>query len=58
MCYEVRSFRSWGTRKLEKRHGNEPVTERDRAPPMPIRPAATPEVERRKEVERQLEEIV
>jgi len=58
MCYEVKLFRSWATRKAEKREGNKPVTERDRAPPMPIRPAATPEVERRKEVERELGEIV
>ena len=58
MCYEERLFRSWATKKADKRRGNKPVTESDRAPPMPIRPAATPEVERRKEVERELEEIV
>jgi hypothetical protein len=58
MCYEERLFRSWGTKKTQKREENHLVTERDRAPPMPIRPAATPEVERGKEVERELEEIV
>lgn len=58
MCHEVRFFRSWTTSKMEKRESNKPVTERDPLPPMPIRPGATHEVERRKEVERELEEIV
>jgi hypothetical protein len=58
MCYEEGFLRSWETRKAEKRRANTPVTERDRLPPMPIRPVATPEVERGKKVERELEEIV
>jgi hypothetical protein len=57
MCYEEGFLRSWETRKAEKRQANKPVTERGRLPPMPIRPV-TPEVERGKEVERELEEIV
>jgi hypothetical protein len=58
MCYEQRLFRSWATKKAQKREENKPVTER--APPqvVPIRPAPTPETTRRKEVERSLEEIV
>jgi hypothetical protein len=58
MCYEQEFLRYWATRRAEKRQRNEPVTERDRPPPMPIRPAATPEVERRQKVESELEEIV
>ena len=58
MCYEEGFLRSWATRRTDKRQRNEPVTERDRPPPVPIRPAATPEVERREKVERELEEIV
>ena len=58
MCYEEGFLRSWATRRVEKRQRNEPVTERDRPPPVPIRPAATPEVERREKVERELEEVV
>ena len=58
MCYEEGFLRSSVTRRAEKRQRNEPVTERDRPPPVPPRPAATPEVERREKVERELEEIV
>jgi hypothetical protein len=58
MCYEQKFLGYRVTRRTEKRQRNEPVTERDRPPPMPIRPAATPEVERREKVESELEEIV
>ena len=58
MCYEQEFLRYRAPRKSDERQRNEPVTERDRRPPMPMRPAATPEVERREEVERELEEIV
>ena len=58
MCYEEGFPRSRATRRAEKSQRNEPVTERDRPPPVPPRPAATPEVERREKVERELEEIV
>lgn len=58
MCYEERLFRSWATKKAQKREKNQPVTEHDRPQIVPIRPALTPETTRRKEVERELEEIV
>ena len=58
MCYEEGLLRFWATKKAEKRQRNEPATERDRPPPVPIRPAATPEVKRREKVEGELEEIV
>jgi hypothetical protein len=58
MCYEERLFRSWATKKAQKREENHPVTERDRSRVMPIGDAPTPETKRRKEVERELEEIV
>jgi hypothetical protein len=58
MCYEQKFLRYWATGRAEKRQRNEPVGERDRPPPTPIRPAATPEVERREKVESESEEIV
>jgi hypothetical protein len=58
MCYEQIFLRYRATRRAEKRQPNEPVTEPDRPPPIPVRPAATPEVERREKVESELEEIV
>jgi len=58
MCYEESFLSAWAMRKAATHQGNKPVAERDRPPPTPIRPAATPEVERRKEVEREPEEIV
>ena len=58
MCYEQEFLSYWAARRAEKRQPNEPVNERDRSPPGPIRPAATPEVERPEQVERELEEIV
>jgi hypothetical protein len=57
MCYEERLFRSWATKNAQKREQSQRVTERDR-PQVPIRPAPVPEAKRRKEVERELEEIV
>ena len=58
MCYEEGFLRSWATRKAEKRQQNEPVTERDRPPPVPNRAAATPATGHRDKVEAELEEIV
>jgi len=58
MCYEQEFLSYRAARRTETRQRNEPVTERDRSPPGPTRPAATPEVERREKVERELEEIV
>ena len=58
MCYEQKFLGYWATSRAEKRQRNEPVTGSDRPPPMPIRPAATPEVQRREKVDSELEEIV
>ena len=58
MCYEQEFLRYRAARRAEQRQRNEPVTQRDRTPPGPTRPAATPEVKRRGKVERELEEIV
>src|SRR5215813_3003754 len=58
MCYEEGFLRYWATRKAENRQRAKPVTERDPPLPVPIRPAGTPEAERRENVERELEEIV
>ena len=55
MCYEERLFRSWATKKVQKREENHAVTEHDRSQVIPIRAAPTPERQRRKEVERELE---
>jgi hypothetical protein len=60
MCYEESFFRSWATRKAQRREKSETVVER-RAPvqpeqPAPVtRPAAEPA--RRKETEREMEVV-
>ena len=58
MCYEQGFLRYWTTRKAEKRQRTKPVTERDRPPPVPIGPAASPEAESCEKPEQELEEIV
>lgn len=59
MCYEERLFRSWEpTKKAQKRENKLPVTKRDRSEVTPIRTARTPEMQRREDVERELEEII
>jgi hypothetical protein len=58
MCYDERLFRSWATNKARKREKDQPAGERDRSPVMPDPPTSTPETKRRKDVERELEEIV
>jgi hypothetical protein len=58
MCYGERFLTSWATRKAQKRQEDQPVSGRVEPPSMPIRTVVTPVVERRKEVERGLEEIV
>jgi hypothetical protein len=58
MCYEEGFIEYRATRKAEKRERTKPVAERDRLPPVPIRPAAAPEAEHRENVESELEEIV
>ena len=56
MCYDERLYRSWATKRLQKRDKKEPVTGQDRPREMPVSPA--PETKRRNELERELEEIV
>ena len=58
MCYEERLFRSWTAKKAQKREKDQPVTERDRSQVEPVRTAPVAETKTRKEVERELEEIV
>lgn len=57
MCYDERLFRSWLT-KARKRAKSAPVGEQDRPRVVPLRPAPTYQTTRRKEVRRELEEIV
>jgi len=58
MCYDERIFRSWATKRVQKREKDRPASEPDRSQLMPDPPAPTPETKRRKDVERELEEIV
>jgi hypothetical protein len=59
MCYEQRLFRSWETtKKAPKRENNLTLPERDRSGVKEIRTVPTPSPERRKDAERELEEIV
>ena len=58
MCYEERLFRSWTAKKARKDDKDQPVTERDRSRVEPIRTAPAAEAKPRRELERELEEIV
>jgi hypothetical protein len=58
MCYEQRFFKSWAKRNAQKREEIKPDIERARPDVHTIRPAPEREITRRKEVERELEEIV
>jgi len=58
MCYERILFESWAKQKVQKREQIKPEIERARSDGQPIRPASEREITRRKEVERELEEIV
>jgi hypothetical protein len=58
MCYEERFFRLWTKRKAQKREEIKPEIRRARPDVQPIRPVPEREVTRRKEVEREFEEIV
>jgi hypothetical protein len=61
MCYEERLFRSWTAKRARKHERDQPVTEvteRDRPKVEPIRTAPAAETKPRKEMERELEEIV
>jgi hypothetical protein len=58
MCYEQRFFKSWAKRTAQKREEIKPDIERARPDVHPIRPVLEREATRRKEVARELEEIV
>jgi hypothetical protein len=58
VCYEERFFRLWAKRKAQKREEIKPEIGRARPDVQPIRPVPEREVKRRKEVEREFEEIV
>ncbi|MDB6043130.1 MAG: hypothetical protein JWM63_1681 [Gammaproteobacteria bacterium] len=58
MCYDQRFFKSWARQKAEKREEIKPEEVRARPDVQPIRPAPEREITRRKEVERDFEEIV
>jgi hypothetical protein len=58
MCYEQRFFKSWARQKAQKREEIKPEEVRARPDVQPIRPAPEREITRRKEVERDFEEIV
>ena len=57
MCYEEKFFRSWAKQKAQKREAIKPEV-RARPDVQPIRPAPEREITRRREVEREFEEIV
>jgi hypothetical protein len=58
MCYEQRFFKSWAKQKAQKREEVKPDVKRARPDVSPIRPTSEHGVARRKEVEREFEEIV
>jgi hypothetical protein len=58
MCYDERIFRSWATKKAQKREKGRPAGEPDQSQVMRDPPAPTPETKPRRDVERELEEIV
>lgn len=58
MCYEERLFRSWTAKRARKDEKAQPATERDRPQVEPIHTAPAAETRPRKELERELEEIV
>ncbi len=58
MCYDERLFRSWTTKKAQKREQDPRGTEQERPEENPIPVAVRPEVKRRPEVESELDEVV
>jgi hypothetical protein len=58
MCYDKRFLKSWAKQKVQKREQIKPEIERVRPDVQPIHPAREREITRRKEVEREFEEIV
>jgi hypothetical protein len=58
MCHEVRFFKSWAKRTVQKREESAPQLERASPAVQPIRPPAERETTRRRDVEREPAEIV
>jgi hypothetical protein len=58
MCYNEELYRSWLTKRAQKREKDLPVTGQDRRPHLPTPTAAAPETKRREEVEHEVEEVV
>jgi hypothetical protein len=58
MCYEKTFLKSWAKQKVQKREQIEPEVERARPDAQPTSRVSEHEVTRRKEVERELDEIV
>ena len=58
MCYHKTFLKSWAKQKAQKRGQIERSVERTRPDVQSISPASKREVTRRREVERELEEIV
>jgi hypothetical protein len=56
MCYEERLFRSWFTKKAQKRERETPVLERIRGVKRPSHPAPSPQMTHPSEAPRKLEE--
>lgn len=58
MCYDRKFLESWAKHKVQKREQIKPEVERTRPDVQPMYPASEREITRRKEVEREFEEIV
>jgi hypothetical protein len=58
MCYEERSFKLWTKRGTRRREEMSPELEHTSPGATPLRPTPEHETARRKEVEREFEEIV
>jgi hypothetical protein len=58
MCYDKKFLESWAKQKVQKREQIKPEVESARPDVQPMHPASEREITRRKEVEREFEEIV
>jgi hypothetical protein len=58
MCYDKTFLKSWAKQKVQKHEQIEPEAERARPDVQPIGRASEREITRRKEVGRELDEIV
>ena len=58
MCYDKRFLKSWAKPKVLQREQIKPEVERARSDIQPVHPASEREITRRKQVEREFEEIV